>query len=244
MTPPRVGLGLVTFRRPAYFERAAASVLEHLLAGLHAFVVVDDGTPPAERYAEEWTLGRGHLVIQCETNRGVAAAKNAAIRDLLDAGCEWVVLMEDDIEVTSPEAVAGYVAACEQSGYGHLMFHGHGPHNPLPRSVGPAVTMWPNCVGAWCIYSAESLRQCGLMDETFVNAWEHGEHSQRLALAGFTAPWPDNADATGSERWLREQPGAIAASAIRAHPAAGPSPERGRQYWRTAHPDTFRLIWP
>lgn len=214
----KVGVGLIRFGRPEFglaaYESLAACPVDKV-------VTVFDVAP-------------------------VAKAKNEALQALLGAGCDWLFLMEDDIEVTDPKAVTGYLEAAEASGYDHLMFHAHGPNNPVPRRRHPSgkVTYWPNSVGAWCLYSRRSIETCGFFDEVFFNAWEHVEHSQRLSLQGFSSVWPDNADATGSEHWLREQPGALENSAIRRSPDWPARVEAGRQHWRDAHPESFKLIWP
>ena len=95
-------------------------------------------------------------------------AKNQALEKLLASGCDWLFVSEYDVLPQSPEAITGYIRACELSGYEHLMFHAHGYHNPQPLSVGNAVTLWPNYVGAWSIYSSRCLQECGLFDEHFV----------------------------------------------------------------------------
>lgn len=189
-----------------------------------------------------------HVVdVVCESvdteHRGVAWNKNQVLRDLLDAGCDWMVVSEDDVIVKSPRAVTGYVDACERSGYGHLMFHGHGPHNRTPLRSHGCVTEWPNYVGAWCVYSRDALLACGLLDQGFHNAWEHVEHSLRLSERGYTAPWRGAADATGSEEWVEELPGAIETSVIRQDPEWASHVAAGRDFWHRAHPDTYRLVF-
>lgn len=176
-------------------------------------------------------------------HRGVAWNKNQVLTELLDAGCDWLFVSEDDVIVQSPLAVTGYLDACERSGYSHLMFHAHGTHNPRPLRSRGCVTEWPNYVGAWCVYSRESLLACGLFDEGFHNAWEHVEHSLRLAGRGYTAPWQGAADATGSECWIEEVPGSIQASVIRRDPEHPRDAMAGREYWRRAHPETYQLVF-
>lgn len=216
---PLIGLGLISFKRPEYAKVALASVQE--FCQFDAFIQVEDVCP-------------------------VGVAKNQALRYLLDKGCDWLFLMEEDMEITSPLAITGYLDACKTSGYDHLMFHAHGTHNPASRgrhNTG-AVTYWPNCVGAYCVFSRRSLEDGGLFDENFRNSWEHVEHSQRLARLGYTSAWPLNADATGSENWLHEQPGAIDNSSIRHSPEWLADFDRGQHYWRANMPETYKMIWP
>jgi hypothetical protein len=230
----KIGLGLVTCGRPDFYRQALAGIEQHLGAVLDELIVFEDGSI-LEPYATG-ALGDGG-------NHGVGHAKNHLLRSLLDAGCDWLILSEDDVVVDSPEAVTGYIRAAEQSGYGHLMFHAHGPHNPTPLRVGHAVTEWPNYVGAWCLYSRRGLETCGLMDEAFWCCWEHVEHSLRLAAAGFTPPWRGAADATGSEAWLHEIPGAIEHSAIRQSPRWEAAFDEGKRHWKETQPATYAMVF-
>jgi hypothetical protein len=36
---------------------------------------------------------------------------------MLADGADWLFLLEDDIVIASPEAVSGYLRACEESGF-------------------------------------------------------------------------------------------------------------------------------
>ena len=76
-----------------------------------------------------------------------------------------------------------------------------------------------------------------------VNAFEHAEHTLRLAAAGYAAPWPGCADATGSERWLQEIPESLELTSM---PFAGrvERMRHSREVWKKKRPDTYRLLWP
>jgi hypothetical protein len=215
-----IALGIVTFRRPDYFAQTLRAVEEHLASVVDEVQVATDVYP-------------------------VATAKNRLLSDMLDAGADWLFLLEDDITPLSPMAVTGYIEACERSGWEHLCFHAHGPANPEPNGVDPsgAVTYWPNSVGAYCVYSRRALEVGGLMDEDFHNAFEHVEHYLRLADHGFCPNWPHNADATGSENWLAEIPGSIDNSSIVARDDWQPNMQAALAHFEAAHPSRYQRIW-
>lgn len=246
-----IGLAIVTFNRPAFFSVAHDPVMKHLIEPgiVESFAICNDGSDPEHKkaYSRAWQRSAKLQTILGgwgrEHNHGVGAAKNRCLEFLLDRGRNWLFLMEDDLEVLSADAISGYIEACLQSDWQHLCFHGHGPLNPAPRWNDEIITSWPNSIGAFCIYSRQALERCGLFDEHFHNAWEHVEHTERLASEGFTAPWPDNLDATGSENWLREQPGAAERSSIRHTPEWTESMEADRNYRRETRPDTYHRIW-
>jgi len=211
-----IGLGLVSYGRPDYRALAVEAIEAH--CALDEFVLIEDVSP-------------------------VGVAKNQALEKLLASGCDWLFLSEDDVIVQSPLAITGYVKACEESGYEHLAFHAHGYHNGQPLAVVGPITLWPNYVGAWSIYSRRCLEEVGLFDEAFRSSWEHVEHTLRLARVGFTAPWRGAADATGSEDWLAEIPGSIENSSIRHTPDWIEGMNAGKKHWAEAQPDTYRLVW-
>lgn len=172
-----------------------------------------------------------------EENHGVAYAKNWLIEELMKRGCDYIFIMEDDIEILDRKAIVGYLAAHKLTNIPHLNFHGHGDNlvmNYLWKD-GPLV-FWPNAVGAWSFYTRECIEQVGLMDENFHNAYEHIEHSWRIYKGkidyGF---WPD---VIGSTDWLRAQPNAIENSSIRKDEKAWKQNILDAlAYWRKKDPD-------
>lgn len=213
-----VAVGLVSYKRPEYGLQALEAI-QKLPIDFH--VVVTDCSP-------------------------VAAAKNEAVEEMLAGGADWLFLAEDDVIPHDPRAITGYLEACDYSGYGHLMFHAHGPMNQMSLgasldAVGqpyPRVTLWPQCVGAWCIYRKSCFEDCGLFDEGFVNGLEHVELSLRLAQAGFASLPPGFADATGSENWISEIPESYENSTIDKARF-----QEAKDYWKATRPDTYSLLW-
>lgn len=211
-----IGVGTVTYHRPESHAAHTASLHKHLSGIVDRFVTVRDVAP-------------------------VAKAKNQALRALLDAGCSTLFVGEDDVQVTSPLAVLRYLEAMTESGWQHLFWHvGHG-ENAEPTEIDGAVTYWPAYHAGWACWTRESLEVGGLMDEGLVNCYEHVEHSLRLAEHGYTSKWRLAADATGSERWLAEIPDA--GSVIRDDPDWQSQRIEAKEYWRRAHPESFREVW-
>lgn len=245
--PVRVAVGITTFNRPQFFAKVASSVAKHLGDVVDRVYVHDDGS--AVKHSGEYKRAFAKLpdaVIQADgVNRGVAASKNALLRAMLDDGAEWLFLLEDDIRILSPLAVTGYLQAAYGSGIDHLSFAHHGPANvggPV-EPPGGLVSFFPHAIGAWTLYSRTSLETCGLLDEHMMNAWEHVEHSLRLARAGFTTGPYHWADARFSEEWLCELPGSIEKSSIRPRSDWQGNISAGLEYWRREKPDTFELMF-
>lgn len=213
MRDVKVGVGLLTCPgREGYFEKADDAIQERLSA--HRCFVFHD-----------------------TFREGIAKGKNHLFEAMLDVGCDWLFICEDDCIVLSPMAVDGYIEACKQSGFQHLGFGQH--RNQHPTEVGEVLTLWPNIVAPWSVYSRECLEACGLMDEGFPGNLEHVEHTMRLARAGYA--WvPEKhklmADATGSLDWLvnLDAPSLIDTSRF----------GEAQRYWFAKDPGTYGMIWP
>lgn len=234
---PTVGVGICTYQRPGLWRRCAESVALHLP---DAFVCSwHDGPLPKGYEDPPVALHVG------DTNRGVAHAKNRLLEALLAAGCEWLVLCEDDLEVTSPAAVDGYVEACRRSGWQHLNFHGHGvahPAEPAPGDPTDGVDYWASYCGAWTVTSRAAVEQVGLLDEAFWNVYEHVVWTLEMARAGFTSGWRRCADAAGSLGWLREQTDGRDGSVIAQDPDLHRHTLEAREHWRVTYPWSFAQV--
>ena len=245
----RAAVGITTFNRPkmAYKSiRAAEAVLRPLDVPL---AVYNDGS--AQTYAGEYkrAYGRspGAVIFDVPDNYGVAHAKNHLLDWMMnETEADWFFLLEDDIVLSAPEAVTRYVWAARENGLHHLSFAHHGPAN----SSGPAsregdIEYYPHSIGAWCLYSRESIEGAGLFDENFNNAWEHVEHELRLIHQGYMPGCAAHRfpDVAGSARWISEVPGSIENSSIRPRADWQPNIVNGLRYWKAAKPETFEMLF-
>lgn len=234
----RVGIGITTFKRPDYFRDCVESVAKHLLPLVDEVYVYNDGSKLKDYKPIYDTLDKRIKIEHKNKNRGVAHAKNWLLRKLME-DCDYIFLLEDDLIITHPKAVFGYIKVAKETGIQHLLFAHHGPMNKGQRiwSDPNGIELYPNCVGAWCMYTKESLEKAGLMDENFHNAWEHVEHTFRLSKAGYTEEFPYFPDVKGSDKWITEQPEAIENSSIRKTKDWAIKRYAGLKYWQAKDPD-------
>jgi GT2 family glycosyltransferase len=249
-----IAIGITTYNREDYYRECARSVAEHLAGLVDAVYVHDDGSDERS-FATHQEITQTELVRRFPLvrawggtesgNHGVAHSKNRLLERMLADGADWLFLLEDDILIRSPQAVTGYLRACRKSGLAHLSYAHHGPANAAgPREVNGAISYYRHYVGSWCVYSRKCLEDVGLFDEGFTNAWEHVQHTLRLAEAGYTEPRPWYvADATGSDLWLEEIPGSFENSAIRPRRDCQANIDGGLSHWRASSPETYELIF-
>lgn len=246
----RVGLGVITYNRPVFCEKAVKAIVKQCADVVDSLVLYNDGSDPKHKGAYKRVYqpfqNVGGVVLDCPVNHGVSHAKNRCIETLLKDQCDWVVIAEDDIKPLSPKAVTGYIEVAEKRGFTTLSFAHHGPANLSgPVEVDGEISYYPHSIGAWCLYSRSILEKVGLFDESMVNAFEHVEWEMRAFSMGQTAPAGPHrfVDATDSAQWLTELPHAIEKSSIRPRSDWSKNIHDSLTYWSTEKPETFSLLF-
>ena len=240
-----VGIGITTFNRPDFLRRAVESVDKMISDKLSFKMIYDDGSETWDEDLYQELAEAGWFVVRAEENHGVAYAKNQILSQLMSAGCEMLVLMEDDIEVISPSVIDAYATVIAKTGLQHLNFAHHGPANigNLQEQDG-LVEVWGNLMGAWSVYTRKCLEVTGNFDAEFGNKLDHVHHTYMCALNGFTTPWLHFADVRGSDRLLRDQPHAIESSTIGEHDMiTDPAFQHSLKHWARNYPIPNNLLW-
>jgi hypothetical protein len=202
-------VGIVTANRKDFFKKCYESVKK--ANNVDYIAVVNDGN-------DEIDVEKEDFYIKNNKNLGVGKSKNLLFKKALESkiAFEHIFIIEDDIIIKNPNVFNEYIKARKITGIQHFCFGYHGPANkngisggkPCPRyiidygDVKIAINM--HSVGAFCYYSREVLEKVGLIDENFINAFEHVEHSYRIAKAEYTTPYWNWADLANSVDLLDE----------------------------------------
>lgn len=215
----RIGIGIVTCNRLDYLKNLLNSVKFCNWAEL---VIVNDGDHI------ENLEGYNYYLINNDTNLGVGKSKNKAMQHLLDKGCDYIFIIEDDMIILDDSVFDKYIQASRVTGIQHMMFAYHGPANkggisggkPHPRKIidygDIKLSLNQHCVGSFCFYTRKCLEDVGLMDEEFdKNNFEHVEHSYRLSKAGYSTPYWWWSDLANSTDYIQEQACSEVSSSIR-----------------------------
>lgn len=214
----KVGVGIVTYNRFDLFNKCYDSIKD--IADIDHIVVVNDG----ESY--NWKPSKKTLFVEHSSNLGVGKSKNEALKFLLDAQCDHIFLIEDDIFVKNPEVFKEYIKASNITGIQHFNFSQHGVMNKMPYDLKtPApklvldygsikVPLYPHCVGAFSYYSRLALETVGLLDERYYNACEHVDHTYDIIKAGMHPPFWNFADIDNSMDYIGDEQWSIQQSTI------------------------------
>jgi GT2 family glycosyltransferase len=253
MQKNKIGVGLITCDRVNFLKKSAKSVVKALENYKDTeFVIINDGMSKLDISNVNCINTTGRI--------GVGKAKNIAFKELLEKGCEHIFLIEDDIVIKDQNVFSAYINARKKTGIQHFMFGYHGPANkagisggkPVPRYVieygDVKIAINQHSVGAFCYYTSESLRAVGLIDEAYINAFDHVDHDYRLAKAGYSCPYWNWADLANSTDYLEEIECSENSSTIRPNKDWAENIQKGAEYflkkhgvlpaWQNAVPDT------
>ncbi|NBP16793.1 glycosyltransferase, partial [bacterium] len=119
----KIGVGIITCNRPDYLRNLLNSLVPcHDI--INELVVVNDGTP-----VTDFDLSKD-VWIDNPQNLGVGKSKNKAMQHLLDKGCDYIFIIEDDMLILDPTVFDQYIKASKISGIQHFNY---GPGSPFNR---------------------------------------------------------------------------------------------------------------
>jgi glycosyltransferase involved in cell wall biosynthesis len=203
----KIGCALITSDRPNFYKRSLVSLISAAQTKNIEYVVVNDGKDKLPHYPINF--------IETSGKKGVAYAKNLGLKFLLENGCKYLFLMEDDIEIKDISIFEKYIETSKKTGIKHFNYAGHGNHNrdqfgklkfrkivKYPNKT--SIVLYSNVLGAFSFYDKIVLDEIGLFDESFYNALEHVDHTYQASLKNYTTPFRWFCDIIDSEKSLHD----------------------------------------
>ena len=181
---PKLGIGIVTYNRPACISRAVYAVLKHTK---HPFelVVADDGS--TEETTEALKPFQGEIVhLKCN-NGGVNINKNRLLYYFnVISRCDVTIILEDDAYPYADGWERNWLQGTLK--YGHLNNAGEWFAGSRYKGEGTLDDPYfSKDVSAQCVgFSREAISYVGFFDPAFENyGGAHAEHSYRMVRAGY-----------------------------------------------------------
>lgn len=223
----KIGIAISTCDRPEYLTKCIES-----LQGVDGIICVcDDGHKKVDGIVPD----NIHILRTKKPRSGVAVNKNLGFKYLLEQGCDYIFMLEDDCVILDQSIFSKYIEASKVTGIQHFNFGPGSPWNrkqvdkslkgdlskrmdakqdgePVPRLVidydpsgDVGICLYEHVVGMLSFFSREGLDEVGLYDEDFYNAWEHVEHTYRFIESNLTTPFWWFADIKNSELYIEGQ---------------------------------------
>jgi glycosyltransferase involved in cell wall biosynthesis len=236
MSKSKVGVGIITCNRVDYLKTLLNSLIP-CEDQIDELVVVNDGDP-----ANSLDLSHKHSAwLDNLANIGVGKSKNKAMKHLLERGCDYIFIIEDDMVILDPTVFNKYIEAHKKSGIHHFNYGPGSPFNrkqtiqnfdlhnrhlldqksePNPRliveySEEVRIALYEHTVGMFSFFTKTLLEQnIGYMNEDYDQCWEHVCSTYDIIKAGYHPPFWWFADLANSHELITEAPGAIENSAI------------------------------
>ena len=227
----KIGVGIITCNRQDYLTNLLTSILP--CNYINELIIINDG-----KHIDITNYIKPYSYILNDTNLGIAKSKNKAMQHLLDTGCDYIFIIEDDTVIKNVDIFNAYITASKVTGVQHFNF---GPGTPFNRkqkivnfdlnnrhllannsTPNPKVTidyssvkidLYEHIAGVFSFFTKEILHTVGLHDERFYNAWEHVEHTYRIIKANGHPPFWWFADIHNSVDYLEIPQEAITNSA-------------------------------
>lgn len=229
----KIGVAIITCNRVDYLTSLLFS-LAPCQDTIDEFVVINDGLP-----IEGLAALKGGI-IDNPVNLGVGKSKNKAMQYLLDKGCDYIFIIEDDMLILDRDIFKRYIEASKISGIQHFNYGPGSPFNrkqtikdfdlhnrhlldqqsePAPKMIVEyktlKIALYEHTVGMFQFFTRKVLEEVGLIDITnFTSAFDHVDHTYRIIKAGYHPPFWWFADIDESWKYITEAPDAIKNSVI------------------------------
>lgn len=221
----QTAVAIITCNRVEFFKKAVDSIDRKAVDKIY---VVNTGTA-YESYPDDITL------LQCIRNPTVVGiGKNMALREMNNAGYDYIFLMEDDIIIKDNKVFEEYILTAADSGLwsGQLSYGLHGGVGggnvtndglPIKRATVKydtrKVDLYQNSFAAFTLYHRNTLKIVGYMDERYLNAAEHLDHYYLSYLKNLGNNYWYFPDIENSSDYIEDQAPNHENSVIRTNPS-------------------------
>lgn len=139
--------------------------------------LVDNGSP----VDGEWLHQQANYYLRNPRNLGFAPAVNQGLRCAIGEGCDWLVVMNNDITVLPGWLETMQGAWGEETGAVSSHLHDHDPQHLVGRELVHPGLMF----GALWLTRPNVVRHVGYLDEEYtMGYWEDRDYWMRIHVAG------------------------------------------------------------
>ena len=203
----KIGVGIITCNRKESCQQLFNQV--RINNDVDSIIIIKDKNFNYSDFINDIKNDNKSTIINIIQSKGVGYCKNQAFKYLLNQKCQHIFLIEDDTSIINNNVFKQYIDIAKCFNVEHLSFGGCSPFFNWRKPIcqisngNYAIDFYHHIKGEFCYYTANALQMVGLMDEQYINAIEHIEHTYRLMKFGFCCgcfwAFPDIAN---SEKFL------------------------------------------
>lgn len=207
----KIGVGIITYNRPEKFFNLYKQIKDH--KNIDQIVIIKNKDIDYKEKSPQKIINEKTKYFNILGDVGVGACKNQALRFLLQNNCDHIFLIEDDIRIKNYNVFKQYINTAEEFDIGHLNFCGRWmpeqnqfqqPYYTI-NSPKYGLEFYTNLCGFFEYFTKEVLLNVGLMDERYINALQHAEHTFRICQKGYYVPgFHAFADIKDSQQYLED----------------------------------------
>lgn len=202
----KVGVGILTCNRPEYFANCLKS-MQLVKDDIDELIIVNDGDKI------EFNTDISHKYIHHHEHKCISYSKNEICTYLLHQGCDYIFVIEDDLQIISSECLRKYIDASIVTNIHHFNFGEFEEIrsdriNIANYKIGDTVIATYNqVIAALSFFTRECLIENGLYDEGYHNAMEHVDHTCKISINQYTTPFGNFADIYNASKYCILQGG-------------------------------------
>ena len=202
----KVGVGILTCNRSEYFANCLHS-MQLVKDDIDELIIVNDGDKI------EFNTDIPHKYIHHHEHKCISYSKNEICTYLLHQGCDYIFVIEDDLQIISSECLRKYIDASIVTKIHHFNFGDYEDKRFNKINIAnykisdTVIATYSHVIAALSFFTRECLIENGLYDESYHNAMEHADHTYRISMNKHTTPFGNFADIYNASKYCILQGG-------------------------------------
>lgn len=207
----KIGIGIITYNRPKQFNNLMNSIKD--IDYINHIIIIKDKNINYGKNSPNKFINERIKYINLTDSKCIAENKNVALKYLIDNGCTHLFIIEDDVIIKNPDVFLKYIETAKIFRIEHLNFC----RRYLPKSetyqkpiykftfLNTGLEFYHNLCGIFSYFTKNAIETAGYMNENYINALEHCEHTYRLCLNNmYTPKFHMFADIMNSNEYLED----------------------------------------
>lgn len=189
----KIGVAIITYNRQQKFKRLYDSLqkidyIDNIIIIKHKNIDYHQNDP---KFINNSKVLYKNILDNC----GVGHNKNEAIKLLLQQNIDHIFIIQDDVLIKKEEVFKQYIDTAKKFNIQHLNFCSRLLNNIQQKPIftlninqNYGLDFYKNLCGMFEYFTKKCIEQVGLMNQRYINALQHVEHTYRICLHNMYIP--------------------------------------------------------